>query len=125
MMSEAEAVEKGAQGWSPSAWKEQELQRKHVDEQGRSTREMCEDCGLVQPTFGFAVEGKKKRWCSGCSKAHAGAVSLQQHCEDCGLKQPTFGLEAEGKKRRWCSGCSKAHDGAVSLDKKRYVAVKK
>ena len=84
-------------------------------------RHKCEDCGLKRPSFGLAAEGKKMRWCSGCSKAHAGAVSksAQQQCEDCGLKRPTFGLKAEGKKRRWCSGCSKAHDGAVSLDKKR------
>ena len=40
-----------------------------MDEQGQSTKEMCEDCGLLHPSCGFAVEGKM-RWCGGYAKRH-------------------------------------------------------
>ena len=36
-------------------------------------RKMCEDCGLKQPSFVLPAEGKR-RWCSGCTKGHAGVV---------------------------------------------------
>ena len=79
----------------------------------------CEGCGLKQPMFGLPGEGKKRRWCSGCAKGHAGAVDVvSKKCEGCGLKQPKFGLPAEGK-RRWCSGCAKAHAGAVDITKRK------
>ena len=35
----------------------------------------CEDCQLKVPSFGLPAEGKK-RWCSGCAKAHAEAVDI-------------------------------------------------
>ena len=60
---------------------------------------------------------RNPRWCSGCAKAHAGAVDVaSKKCEGCGLKAPSFGLPAEGKKKRWCSGCAKGHPGAVKND---------
>ena len=66
----------------------------------------CEGCQLKRPIFGFLAEGKK-RWCSGCAKAHTGAVDIKRKkCESCGLKRPTFGLPSEGKKRRWCIDCA-------------------
>jgi hypothetical protein len=37
----------------------------------------CEDCSLKLPSFGLPAEGKK-RWCAGCAKAHAGAVSVNR-----------------------------------------------
>ena len=68
-------------------------------------------------SLGLPVEGKA-RWCSGCAKAHAGAVDIRKEkCEGCGLKHSNFGLPAEGK-RRWCAGCAKGHAGAVSVSKK-------
>ena len=77
------------------------------------TSKKCEGCQLKYPIFGLAVEGKK-RWCSGCAKAHAGAVDVRdKKCEGCQLKGPRFGLLAEGKKVRWCTGC--APKGATSL----------
>jgi hypothetical protein len=36
----------------------------------------CEDCEKKAASFGLPDEGKK-RWCSSCAKAHAGAVSSQ------------------------------------------------
>ena len=36
----------------------------------------CEGCGLKQPSYGLASEGKA-RWCAGCGKAE-GAVYLPQ-----------------------------------------------
>jgi hypothetical protein len=36
----------------------------------------CEGCKLKRPTFGLPAEGKR-RWCSGCAKAHAGVVRLR------------------------------------------------
>ena len=36
----------------------------------------CEDCALKAPSFGLPAEGRK-RWCSGCAKAHAGAQSFE------------------------------------------------
>jgi hypothetical protein len=38
-------------------------------------KKMCEGCGLKQPGYGLASEGKK-RWCAGCGKAE-GAVNIQ------------------------------------------------
>ena len=53
------------------------------------------------------MEGQKKRWCSGCAKAHAGAVDVSnKKCEGCGLKQPNFVLPSDVKKKRWCRGCA-------------------
>ena len=68
---------------------------------GKRKREMCEGCGLKQPNYGLASEGKK-RWCAGCG-AVEGAVSLRKRdmCEGCGLKVPNYGLASEGK-ARWC-----------------------
>jgi hypothetical protein len=78
---------------------------------------MCEGCGLKQPSFGLPADGKK-RWCSDCSKAHAGVKDLiNKKCEGCDLKLARFGLP-EGKKR-WCSGCAKAHVGAVDVVSKK------
>ena len=31
---------------------------------------MCEDCKEKYPKFGLPSEGKTRRWCSGCAKAH-------------------------------------------------------
>jgi hypothetical protein len=76
----------------------------------------CEDCQLKRSSYGLPSEGKK-RWCWGCAKAHAGAVSAGNNCEDCGLKVPSFGLASEGK-RRWCAGCAKGHAGAVDVANK-------
>ena len=82
----------------------------------RLSSRLCEDCDLKQPSFGM-VDERKRRWCSGCAKAHVGAVHLRpdRKCEDCGLKVPWFGMEAEPTKHRWCSRCAKAHAGAVNL----------
>jgi hypothetical protein len=77
---------------------------------------MCEDCELKHAKFGLVVE-EKRWWCSGCAKAHDGAVDVgHKMCEDCELKQAKFGLV--GGKRQWCSGCAKAHDGAVDVANK-------
>ena len=74
----------------------------------------CEGCGLKRPNFGLPAE-RKKRWCAGCAKGHAGAVDVyNKKCEGCQLKAPSFGLPSEGK-ARWCSGCAKAHTGAVDV----------
>jgi len=36
---------------------------------------MCEDCGILAPSFGHrTLPGPKRRWCSACAAAHAGAV---------------------------------------------------
>jgi hypothetical protein len=71
-----------------------------------------EGCSLKQPKFGLPAEGKK-RWCSGCAKAHAGAVDVvSKKSEGYGLKRPNFGLPAKGKKR-WCAGCAKRHTPGV------------
>ena len=60
------------------------------------------------------------RWCSRCSKAHAGAVALiGEKCEGCGLKAPSIGLPAEGTKKRWCRGCA---PGAAPQRKKPKAA---
>jgi hypothetical protein len=65
----------------------------------------CEGCGLKVARLGLPAEGKK-RWCSGCAKAHAGAVDVvSKKCEGCGLKTANYGLLSEGKRRRWCLGC--------------------
>ena len=49
----------------------------------------------------------KAQWCSGCAKAHAGAVNVvSKKCEGCGLKHPSFGLSSDVKKKRWCAGCA-------------------
>ena len=79
----------------------------------------CEDCALKVPSFGMKGKRPTKRWCSGCAKAHAGAVSVSQHkrCEDCDLNLPSLGMQDE-RKKRWCSGCAKAHAGAVSISTK-------
>jgi hypothetical protein len=77
----------------------------------------CEGCQLKGAKFGLPAE-KKKRWCSGCAKAHAGAEDSNKKCEGCQLKRPNFGLPAEGK-ARWCSGCAKAHVGATDVNRKR------
>jgi hypothetical protein len=64
---------------------------------------------------------RKKRWCGGCAKAHAGAVDVNnKKCEGCQLKGANFGLPAEGK-ARWCSGCAKRHAGAVVVNNKKCV----
>jgi hypothetical protein len=79
----------------------------------------CEACGLKVARLGLPAEPRKKRWCSGCAKAHAGAEEpVHKMCEGCGLKQPSFGLPADGKKR-WCSDCSKAHAGVKDLINKK------
>ena len=81
------------------------------------SKRKCEGCQLKQANFGLPAEGKR-RWCGGCAKGHAGAVSISgKKCEDCELNQSTFGLPSDGKKR-WCSGCAKAHAGAVDSSHK-------
>jgi hypothetical protein len=68
----------------------------------------CEDCRLTIPNFGVPAEGKA-RWCSGCAKAHTGAVDIRHpKCESCGLKEARLGLPSEPKKRRWCGDCAQA-----------------
>ena len=65
----------------------------------------CEGCDLKLARFGLP-EGKK-RWCSGCAKAHVGAVDVvSKKCEGCGLKHPNYGLPSEGTRKRWCLGCA-------------------
>jgi hypothetical protein len=80
-------------------------------------RKMCEGCGLKQPGYGLASEGKK-RWCAGCG-AVEGAVPLRnpKMCEGCGLKRPAYGLASEGK-ARWCAGCGEV-EGAVLVQKQK------
>ena len=58
----------------------------------------------------------KRRWCSGCAKAHPGAVHCQQKCEICKLKlaKRGDGRRKDGKKR-WCAGCAKVHAGAANV----------
>ena len=96
----------------------------------RLSSQLCEDCDKKGPSFGMKDEHpeasgshrtvqSRLRWCSGCAKAHAGAVNLKNwnsRCEDCGLNQGHYGLESE-RKKRWCRPCAKAHTGAVSLQK--------
>jgi hypothetical protein len=77
----------------------------------------CEGCQLKETTFGLLAEGKR-RWCGGCAKAHAGAVSLCKRCEGCGENRARFGLPVEGK-RRWCSGCAKAHVGTEDVSRNK------
>ena len=83
----------------------------------RLSSQLCEDCDKKCPSFGMEDE-QKRRWCSGCAKAHAGAVNLKRNnrCEDCGLNQGHYGLESE-RMKRWCRPCAKLHAGAVSLHK--------
>ena len=72
-----------------------------------------EACQLKQPSFGLPAEGKA-RWCSGCAKAHAGAVNVSsKKCEGCGEKAARLGLPSDGMKRRWCGDCAPkaAHAG--------------
>jgi hypothetical protein len=61
----------------------------------------------------------KRRWCSGCAKAHPGAVHCQQKCEICKLKLARWrkGGRKDGKdgKKRWCAGCAKVHVGAANV----------
>ena len=60
------------------------------------------------------------RWCLGCAKAHAGAVSLhkkRKKCEGCGLKGRSYKLPSE-RKARWCADCGAA-EGAVSVRKQK------
>ena len=75
----------------------------------------CEDCALVRASFGLPTEGRK-RWCSKCASAHAGARDLvHAPCVDCGLKRPSWGLPpAKGcfPRRIWCAGCARTHAGA-------------
>ena len=43
----------------------------------------CEDCGQKSANFGLPAD-RRKRWCSACSRAHSGAVSLTGlTCEVC------------------------------------------
>ena len=82
---------------------------------------MCEGCGAKKASFGTPSE-RKRRWCSGCSKAH-GAINLNvKMCEGCGAKEANFGTPTE-REKRWCSGCGKVH-GAVSVDRKPCVGCK-
>ena len=77
---------------------------------------MCEGCGLKQPSYGLASEGKK-RWCAGCGAAEGAVLIRKRKCEGCGLKQPNYGLASEGK-ARWCMGCGAA-EGAVLIAKQK------
>jgi hypothetical protein len=68
----------------------------------------CEDCELKLPTFGLPAEGKK-RWCSGCAKAHAGAVDVgNTKCEGCLLKRARIWVPSpsDGRKRPLCTDCA-------------------
>ena len=38
----------------------------------------CEGCQLKRSSFGLLAEGKKRRWCAGCAKGHAGAVFVKK-----------------------------------------------
>ena len=71
-------------------------------------------------SLGFPAQGKA-RWCTGCAKAHTGAVNVvNKKCEDCQLKLPSFGLPRVGKNtKRWCGGCAKGHAGAVDITHKK------
>jgi hypothetical protein len=77
---------------------------------------LCEDCKAVTSSYFMPAE-KKPRWCAGCAKAHAGAISRDRSsskCEDCTKVYSTFGYRRE-RKKRWCAGCAKAHGGAANL----------
>jgi hypothetical protein len=78
----------------------------------------CEGCQLKEGIFGLRSDGKK-RWCTGCAKAHhPETVDLRTGvCEDCKVNAPSRGL-ADGKKR-WCAGCSKAHLGSMDVKHKK------
>jgi hypothetical protein len=78
----------------------------------------CESCQLKLPSFGLPAEGKA-RWCAGCAKAHAGAISFASNkkCEGCGEKGAYFGQPSEGV--RWCAGCAKGHAGAEDVSRKK------
>jgi hypothetical protein len=80
----------------------------------RERKNMCEGCGLKQPNYGLASEGKR-RWCTGCGRAE-GAVLIQKPkmCEGCGLKGSAYGLASE-RRKRWCAECAEAEEGAVSF----------
>ena len=79
-----------------------------------SSYRVCEDCGVKDSSMGLAGQGNtrrrdgaaiKQRWCVGCAKGHAGAVSIHKSCEGCGLKPPSYGLpsaQGKGKFKRWC-----------------------
>jgi hypothetical protein len=92
---------------------------------------MCQGCKRIKAKFGLLAD-RKRRWCRGCAKGHAGAVHLDSHqrkCVDCTKKAATYGLPAEGeggptrkgvavKSATWRAGCAKAHSGAISISKK-------
>ena len=74
----------------------------------------CEDCLQQKAQFGLPPR-RKKRWCGGCAKVHAGAVDCRtKMCEDCHAKPAGLVLPSDEKKtRRWCGACAVAHPGAV------------
>jgi hypothetical protein len=94
---------------------------------------MCEDCTEKYANYGIAGAnangGTSRRWCSGCAKAHKGAVFHHvSRCVDCKEKTPYCGLPTDvlpngTKSRKWCIECAKKHPGAVdrrgSVKKKR------
>jgi hypothetical protein len=43
----------------------------------------CQDCQVEPPSFGLPSDhgNRRKRWCEGCSKAHAGAVAVKKAAE--------------------------------------------
>jgi hypothetical protein len=73
----------------------------------------CEDCQLKVPSFGLPAEGKK-RWCSGCAKAHAGAVaadSWKSSVGGAGVEKPKREIEQAYLSWQsnlvWNNGCTK------------------
>jgi hypothetical protein len=67
-----------------------------VNKWPRRSEALCEDCKLVQPSFGMGEGGNKKRWCVGCAKAHAGAYAINRpKCEDCTTKTATSFMKGD------------------------------
>ena len=73
----------------------------HLDEKSRKPRHgradgrQCEDCGVKAASFGLpaSMGGRKRRWCGGCRKAHAGAIDHRQRKSDCVAAAPAAGCQ--------------------------------
>ena len=112
---------KGRPRWYPSCAKG------HPGSVCSTAKRLCEDCGVVQASFGLppkprakpkpaGVSNNKKRWCGRCAVpvAHTGAVRTckPRTCEEC-RNQASFGRVAAVRKPgehmlRWCSSCARA-----------------
>jgi hypothetical protein len=76
---------------------------------------MCGGCGLKQPKYGLASEGKKW-WCASCGKSEGvGILKMQNLCEGCGFKCKNYMLASEGK-RWWRAVCGMV-EGVVRIKK--------